>query len=166
MDMDDYKEHNNIKNNHEHFMRMALELAKEAFNDDETPVGAVVVSPAGKVIGRGRNRREKEKRTTAHAEIEAINDACAAFNDWRLTDCAIYVTLEPCPMCAGAILGARIYKLFYGARDEITGSCGSVTNIFMEPYGHKVQITGGILSADCGMILSDFFRQRRSREDA
>ena len=156
----------NTVNNHEQYMFMALELAQDAFKAGETPVGAVIVDETGRVIGRGRNRREKEKRATAHAEIEAINEACAALGDWRLTGCTLYVTLEPCPMCAGAVLGARIDKLFYGARDEHTGSCGSVTNIFMEPYGHKVQITGGILSADCGMILSDFFRQRRSREDA
>jgi len=145
-------------------MLMALELARDAFEAGETPVGAVIVDDTGKVIGRGRNRREKEKRATAHAEIEAINDACTALGDWRLTGCSLYVTLEPCPMCAGAVLGARINKLFYGARDGLTGSCGSVTNIFMEPYNHKVQITGGILDADCGMILSDFFKKRRSRE--
>ena len=146
---------------HENYMFMALDLARDAFDDGETPVGAVVTNIAGTVIGRGRNRREKEKRVSAHAEIEAINDACDTLGDWRLQGCTLYVTLEPCPMCAGAILGARIERLFYGARDKLTGSCGSITNIFMEPYGHKVQVTGGILGEACGVILSDFFKKRR-----
>jgi tRNA(adenine34) deaminase len=97
----------------------------------------------------------------AHAEIEAITAACRVIGDWRLGGCSIYVTLEPCPMCAGAIIMSRIDKLFYGARDELTGSCGSVLNLFMEPYGHNTQITGGILESECSALLTGFFRKLR-----
>jgi len=142
-------------------MSIALELAREAKEDGEAPVGCVVVDARGVVRGRGRNRREKEKAATAHAEIEAINNACLALGDWRLSGCSLYVTLEPCPMCAGAVMMSRISKLFYGARDELTGSCGSVMNLFMEPYGHSVQITGGILAEECSAVLSGFFRMLR-----
>ena len=146
---------------HEYYMSIALELAREAKEDGEAPVGCVVVDALGVVRGRGRNRREKEKAATAHAEIEAINNACLALGDWRLSGCSLYVTLEPCPMCAGAVIMSRISKLFYGARDELTGSCGSVMNLFMEPYGHSVQITGGILVDECSAILSSFFKTLR-----
>jgi len=140
---------------------MALALAREAGDDGETPVGCVIADAGGAVIGRGRNRREKEKTATAHAEIEAINDACGAIGDWRLSGCSLYVTLEPCPMCAGAMIMSRIGKVFYGARDEMTGSCGSVVNLFMEPYGHSAQITGGILSDECSDVLTGFFKTLR-----
>ena len=146
---------------HERYMSIALELAKEAAEDGDTPVGCVVVDTAGTVIGRGRNRREKEKSATAHAELEAISDACKTLDDWRLFGCSLYVTLEPCPMCAGAIIMSRISKVFFGARDELTGSCGSVLNLFMEPYGHSTQITGGVLADDCSALLSGFFRTLR-----
>jgi len=144
------------------FMRSAIKLAQEAGEDGEAPVGCVVVDAGGNVIGCGRNRREKEKSATAHAEIEAINEACKALGDWRLSGCSLYVTLEPCPMCAGAIIMSRIEKLFYGARDELTGSCGSVLNLFMEPYGHHTQITGGILAEECSALLTGFFKGLRS----
>ena len=146
---------------HEDYMSMALALAREAEDDGETPVGCVIADAGGAVIGRGRNRREKEKTATAHAEIEAINDACGAIGDWRLSGCSLYVTLEPCPMCAGAMIMSRIGKVFYGARDEMTGSCGSVVNLFMEPYGHSAQITGGILSDECSDVLTGFFKTLR-----
>jgi len=146
---------------HEDYMRQALELAREAADDGEAPVGCVITDKDGKIIGRGRNRREREKLATAHAEIEAIVEACKARGDWRLTDCTIYVTLEPCPMCAGAIIMSRISRLFYGARDELTGSCGSVINLFMEAYGHKTQITGEVLSDECAKLLSGFFKNLR-----
>jgi len=146
---------------HEHYMSIALELAREAVGDGETPVGCVVVDAAGVVIGRGRNRRERKKQATAHAELEAINDACITYGDWRLNGCTLYVTLEPCPMCAGAIIMSRIDRVFYGARDELTGSCGSVINLFMEPYGHSTQITGGILPDECSGLLTGFFRDLR-----
>jgi len=146
---------------HDYYMSIALSLAKEAGVDGEAPVGCVVVDTNGAVIGRGRNRREKAKSALAHAELEAIEDACNTLNDWRLSDCSLYVTLEPCPMCAGAIIMSRISKVFFGAKDELTGSCGSVINLFMESYGHSIQITGGILANDCSELLSEFFRALR-----
>ena len=147
---------------HEDYMQQALALAKEAGADGEAPVGCVIVDAAGVVIGRGRNRREKEKSATAHAEIEAINEACRMTGDWRLTGCSLYVTLELCPMCAGAIIMSRIDRVFYGARDELTGSCGGVINLFMEPYGHSTQITGGILADECAALLTEFFKKLRA----
>lgn len=152
---------------HEDYMRFALELAREAAEDGETPVGCVIINAAGDVIGNGRNRREKEKLATAHAEIEAITEACKAFGDWRLSGCTLYVTLEPCPMCAGAIIMSRIGKVYYGARDTLSGSCGSVINLFMESYGHSTQITGGILANECSAVLSGFFENiRKNRGDS
>ena len=148
---------------HEEYMQMAIELAGKAGEDGEAPVGAIVVDSIGQVIGRGRNRREAQKISTAHAEIEAIHEACRSIADWRLSGCTLYVTLEPCPMCAGAIIMSRIDKLFYGARDELTGSCGSILNLFMEPYGHSTQITGGILETECSALLTEFFRKLRYR---
>ena len=147
---------------YEHYMQYALALAREAGDDGEAPVGCVVVDAAGNIIGRGRNRREKEKSAMAHAELEAIEDACKTLGDWRLNGCSLYVTLEPCPMCAGAIIMSRVSKLFYGARDELTGSCGSVVDLFMEPYGHSTQITGGTLAAECAAVLTEFFSNLRA----
>jgi len=147
----------------EKYMRQALSLAQEAGADGEAPVGCVVVDATGNVIGRGRNRREKETSATAHAELEAIAEACKTIGDWRLADCSLYVTLEPCPMCAGAVIMSRIDKLCYGARDELTGSCGSVINLFMEPYGQNTQIIGGILAEECAELLSAFFKTLRDR---
>ena len=146
---------------HEYYMRIALGLAREAGEDGEAPIGCVIVDSGGDVIGRGRNSREKEKSAIAHAEILAISDACKRTGDWRLSGCSMYVTLEPCPMCAGAVIMSRIEKVFYGAREEQTGSCGSVMNLFMEPYGHGVQITGGILADECSALLSGFFSKLR-----
>jgi len=142
-------------------MQLALDLAEEAASDGETPVGCVVVNDDGVVIGRGRNRREKNRTATAHAEIEAMDAACRVIGDWRLSGCSLYVTLEPCPMCAGAIIMSRLDKLYYGARDEITGSCGSVLNLFMENFGHKVEVTGGIFAGRSAELLSDFFKNLR-----
>jgi len=149
--------------NNEKCMRQALSLAQEAGADGEAPVGCVVVDASGNVIGRGRNRREKVNSATAHAELEAIAEACKTLGDWRLSGCSLYVTLEPCPMCAGAVIMSRIDKLCYGARDELTGSCGSIFNLFMEPYGQKTQITGGILADECAELLSAFFKTLRDR---
>jgi len=146
---------------HDYYMSLALELAREAKEDGEAPVGCVIADKSGAVVGRGRNRREREKRATAHAELEAINEACGALADWRLSGCTLYVTLEPCPMCAGAIIMSRVSKVFYGARDDLTGSCGSVVNIFMEPYGHSTQLTGGLLADECAELLTGFFRELR-----
>ena len=147
---------------HEFYMRNALELAEEALESGEVPVGCVIVDSGGSVIGTGRNRREETRRATAHAEIEALDCACRARGDWRLEDCSMYVTLEPCPMCAGAIINARIGKLIYGAREENSGSCGSVINLFMENYGFSPQITGGVLADECASVLRRFFENRRN----
>jgi len=143
------------------YMSLALTLAQEAREDGEAPVGCVITDNAGAIIGCGRNRREKEKNAIAHAELEAITSACKALGDWRLTGCSLYVTLEPCPMCAGAIIMARIGKVFFGTRDALTGSCGSVINLFMEPYAHSTKITGGILADECSAILTGFFNKVR-----
>lgn len=144
----------------EKFMSAALELAREAGEAGEIPVGCVIVR-AGKIIARGRNRREEGKNALAHAEIEAIAEACSALGDWRLADCTLYVTLEPCPMCAGAVINARVGELVYGAREENTGSCGSVINLFEENYGHKPKIYGGVLSGECAALLREFFEKVR-----
>ena len=148
----------------EGYMELALELAAEAAEAGEIPVGCVIADAAGTVIGRGRNRREESGLATAHAEIEAIEQACRETGGWRLDGCAMYVTLEPCPMCAGAVINSRISALYYGAKDEITGSCGSVINLFMERYGHSPKIIGGVMEKECSGLLTDFFR--RVREDA
>ena len=147
--------------NHEEFMSIAIDLAIEAGKKSESPVGCIIIDSSGNVIGRGLNRREVSKSAIAHAEIEAISDACDYLGDWRLSGCSLYVTLEPCPMCAGAIIMSRVDKVFYGAKDELTGSCGSIINLFMEPYGHKVEVTGGILADKCGVLLTEFFAKLR-----
>ena len=145
----------------EEYMSAALELAALAAAEGEVPVGCVVVSPDGEIIGTGRNRREGGHDATAHAEIEAIREACRYTGSWRLDGCSLYVTLEPCPMCAGAIINSRISKLFYAAREERTGSCGSVINLFMEPYGHEPQIVGGILEEESTNLMRGFFKSLR-----
>lgn len=145
---------------HEQFMSYALEMAKEAYDDGEVPVGAVIVKN-GEIIAKGRNRREKEKNALLHAEIDAINNACKALNGWRLWECEIYVTLEPCPMCAGAIINAHIPNVYFGAYDFKNGSCKTVVNLFELPYGFKPQCTGGILEKECSEILKSFFKKLR-----
>ena len=146
---------------HEEYMALALELAKEAAAEGDVPVGCIIVSPDGEIIGRGRNRREQNCDATAHAEVEAIREANKALGTWRLHGCSMYVTLEPCPMCAGAIINSRLTKLFYGSREENSGSCGSVINLFMERYGHSPQIVGGILDDECKSVLKEFFEKLR-----
>ena len=147
-------------NDKEKFMREALKLAQEAFDEGEVPVGAVIVRN-GEIIAKGRNRREKSKNALWHAETDAINNACGALGGWRLWNCEIYVTLEPCPMCAGAILNAHIPKVFFGAYDFKNGSCGTITNLFEMPYNFKPQFEGGILQEECADILKRFFKQLR-----
>ena len=146
---------------HEEYMSMALDLAKDAAEKGDVPVGCVIVSPDGEIIGKGRNRREQNCDATAHAEVEAIREANKKLGTWRLHGCSMYVTLEPCPMCVGAIINSRIAKLFYGSREENSGSCGSVINLFMERYGHSPQIVGGIMDDECKAVLKEFFEKLR-----
>ena len=149
----------------EEYMALALELAGEAAAEGEVPVGCVIAGPDGTVIGSGRNRREKGSDATAHAEIEAIRSACAALGSWRLNGCSLYVTLEPCPMCAGAVINARISRLYYGAKEPNSGCCGSILNLFMEPFGYHPRIEGAVLEEACAAQLRRFFESRRSKEE-
>ena len=146
---------------HEAYMRMALELAREAAENGEVPVGCVIADADGRVIGRGRNRREESADATAHAEIEAIREAGETLGSWRLDGCTLYVTLEPCPMCAGAIINARVPALVYGAADAVSGSCGSVIDLFFERYGHHPQVLGGVLGEEAAALLRAFFSALR-----
>ncbi|HBD86820.1 MAG TPA: tRNA-specific adenosine deaminase [Clostridiales bacterium] len=143
------------------YMRMALKRAAESAAAGEVPVGCVIADCAGTVIGEGRNRREECSDAVAHAEIEAIRQACARIGSWRLSDCTLFVTLEPCPMCAGAVINARIPRLVYGAKEAATGSCGSVINLFEERYGHRPAIYGGVLSEECEELMRNFFQKLR-----
>lgn len=145
----------------EDYMHKALELAREAYDAGEVPVGCVITDRDGNIIGRGRNRREESHDATQHAEIEAIRAACKKLGDWRLESCTLYVTLEPCPMCAGAIINSRIPTVVYGAKDANTGSCGSVINLFEERYGHKPAIYGGVGEKASAELLKSFFDKRR-----
>ena len=144
----------------EQFMEAALELARQAFAEGEVPVGCVIVRE-GQIVGKGRNRRETEKSALAHAEIEAIADACRTLGGWRLWECTLYVTLEPCPMCAGAIVNARIPRVVYGASDSKCGACGSVCDIFSMEFNHHPQVTVGVLEQACSELLQSFFKQLR-----
>lgn len=146
----------------ERFMRRALELAAEAAAEGEVPVGAVIVR-GDEVIAEGRNRREVGKQALAHAEIEAIHRACAALGGWRLSGCTLYVTLEPCPMCAGAVINARLDRVVYGTADPKAGSCGSLTDLFAMPFNHQPQCVRGVLEKECAAALREFFRTLRQR---
>ena len=146
---------------HESYMNEALALAREAAEAGEVPVGCVVVGPQGDVIGRGRNRRAEKSDATAHAEIEAIREACSSLGDWRLEGCSLYVTLEPCPMCAGAIINARVPAVFYGAREPESGACGSVIDLFFERFGHAPRVSAGLCGEACAGLLKEFFREKR-----
>lgn len=145
-----------------YFMQQALSLAREAAKDGEVPVGCVIVCK-GNIVGRGRNRRETGKTALGHAEIEAIADACKNLGGWRLWECSMYVTLEPCPMCAGAIINARIPKVFIGARDEKSGACGSVCDLFSMEFNHHPQAEFGLLEEASKALLAEFFRDLRHR---
>ena len=142
-------------------MQEALRLAEEAAGHGEVPVGCVVTDAAGNIIGRGRNRREEAHDATAHAELEAIRQACRATGDWRLDDCSIYVTLEPCPMCTGAIISARIPRVVFGAKEENTGSCGSVIDLFSERYSHRPAVFSGVCAKESKILLQQFFQNQR-----
>ena len=144
----------------EEYRRQALALAEEAAGHGDVPVGCVVVKD-GAVIGRGCNRREERGDAVAHAEVEAIRQACRAVGGWNLHDCALYVTLEPCPMCAGAIINARVGTVCYGARDEKAGACGSVLDLFAERFNHRPRVYGGVLKEECAALLQDFFHDLR-----
>lgn len=147
------------------FMKEALSLAAQSAAEGEVPVGAVVVID-GRIVGRGRNRREKDKNALAHAELEAINEACRTLGGWRLWQCDMYVTLEPCPMCTGAIINSRIKRLVYGASDYKAGSCGSVVNLFDLPYNHRPEMISGFMQEECSAMLTDFFRALRNSKSA
>ena len=145
----------------EAMMRLALQQAQAAFDAGEVPVGCVIADREGRIIGKGRNRREETHRADAHAEIEAIGEACAALGTWHLEDCTLYVTLEPCPMCAGAIINARVPTVVFGAREANFGSCGSVIDLFSERYGHRPAVYPGVLCGECAAALRDFFKGKR-----
>ena len=147
----------------EKFMKAALKLAHKAAEEGEVPVGCVVVCD-GKIVGRGRNRRETKKTALGHAEIEAIGKACRKLGGWRLHRCDLYVTLEPCPMCTGAIINARIRTVYYGAPDPKAGSCGTLTNLFDLPYNHRPEVVAGLMEEACAQELRAFFRALRARK--
>ena len=149
----------------EKYMEAALRLGRKAAEEGEVPVGAVVVCD-GQIVGRGRNRREGKKNALHHAEIEAIGKACKKLGGWRLHKCDLYVTLEPCPMCAGAIINARIKTVYYGAPDPKAGSCGTLVNLFALPYNHKPAVVAGVLEDECADVLRAFFRALRERRRA
>ena len=142
------------------YMGKALELAAEAAAEGEVPVGCVIVC-RDEIVGQGRNRREKGKTALAHGEIEAIGQACEKLGGWRLWECTLYVTLEPCPMCAGAIINARIPRVVYGASDSKCGACGSVCNLFSMEFNHHPAVEAGLRAEEAGQLLSDFFRNLR-----
>lgn len=142
------------------FMTKALELAKISFDEGEVPVGAVVVKN-GEIVGTGRNRRELGKNALYHAEIEAIDNACKRLGGWRLWECELYVTLEPCPMCAGAIINSRIKTVYFGAYDKKAGSFGSIIDFNNIEYNHKPEIVAGVMEDECSKMLTDFFKQLR-----
>ncbi len=148
------------------FMQKALELAKKAFDEDEVPIGAVVVRN-GEIVGTGYNKRDSEKNAILHAETVAIYNACEKLGGWRLWECDLYVTLEPCPMCTGAIINSRIRNVYYGAKNPKAGACGSVINLFDYPFNHKPNVTSGLLEEECSKIMTDFFlkvREKRKKE--
>lgn len=151
---------------HEEFMKIALAEAKKAFEKEEVPVGAVIIQN-GKVIAKAHNLKETKNDTTYHAEILAIQKASKKLKKWRLTDCEMYVTLEPCSMCAGALINCRLKKLYIGTMDTKTGACGSVLNLLEDyKFNHEVKVETGILQEDCEKILKDFFKfLRKKRKD-
>ena len=144
----------------QHFMEKALALAREAAAEGEVPVGCVIVRK-GEIVGKGRNRREKDKSALAHAEIEAIREACENLGGWRLWECTLYVTLEPCPMCAGAIINARIPRVVYGASDKKFGACGSVCSLFSMAFNHHPTVEAGILEEEAAALMTEFFQNLR-----
>lgn len=145
---------------YQHFMRIAIEQAKLAYSIGEVPVGAVITK-GDEIISTAFNRRETGKNALYHAELDAIDKACEILGGWRLWQCELFVTLEPCPMCTGAVINARIPKVIFGAYDKKAGSCGSIVNLFDFPYNHKSELVGGILENECSQMLSEFFKELR-----
>ncbi len=145
------------------FMKYALDLAKQSAIEGEVPVGAIVVCD-GKIVGEGRNRREIVKNALHHAEIEAIDNACKNLGGWRLWKCDLYVTLEPCPMCAGAIINSRIKNVYFGAKDEKNGAVVSAAQLFVMNFTHKPQYEGEIMEEECAQVLSNFFKELRKKK--
>ena len=143
-------------------MHHALSLAAEASSSGEVPVGCVICDTSGSIIGKGRNRCIEKHDATAHAEIEAIREASASMGDWRLEGCTLFVTLEPCPMCAGAIMNSRIRTVVFGARDPVKGACGSIVDLFSENFPDKAAVYSGVLAEESAKVLSDFFKQVRN----
>ena len=143
-----------------YFMEQALALAKEAAAEGEVPVGCVIVRE-GTIVGRGRNRRETHRTALGHAEIEAIGQACETLGGWRLWDCTLYVTLEPCPMCAGAIINARIPRVVFGASDDKCGACGSVCDLFSMDFNHQPAVEKGLMEEEAAALLTEFFQDLR-----
>ena len=148
---------------HEDYMREALALAREAMEEGEVPVGCVVVWDDGRIVGRGRNRREQDHAALAHAELEAIRQANETLGGWRLHKATLYVTLEPCPMCAGGIINARIPQVWYGAADSKAGCCGSVLDLFSAPFNHHPEVHSGLLEEECSALLQCFFQRLRTK---
>ena len=146
------------------FMKAAIREAKKAMEKDEVPIGAVIVQD-GKIIARGHNTRQKTQNAVNHAEMIAIQKACKKVGSWRLIDCDIYVTLEPCPMCAGAIINSRISNVYFGAYDQKAGCTGTLYNLPVdERFNHRAKVEGGIMEQECANLLSDFFKQKRAKQ--
>ncbi|MCL1807389.1 MAG: nucleoside deaminase [Oscillospiraceae bacterium] len=143
-------------------MAEALALARKAAEEGEVPVGCVIIRD-GVIVGRGYNTREREQNALGHAELNAIAEACKTVGFWRLPDCEMFVTLEPCPMCAGAVINARLGKLCYGASDPKAGACGSVIDLFSHPFNHKPEIISGIMAEESAALLSGFFKKLREK---
>ena len=148
--------------NHSKYMKVALKLAKKGAKKGEIPIGAVIVRD-GKIISKAHNLREKSNLATGHAEIIAIEKANKAIKSWRLDSCTLYVTIEPCPMCAGAIIQSRIKNVIYGAKDIKSGAHESITNLFDLPFNHKVKVESGIMEKECGEIITGFFKNKRKK---
>ena len=147
----------------EAYMREAITLAEAALDAGEVPVGCVIADAAGVIVSRGQNTRERSRSALGHAELFAIDEACRARGDWRLDDCTLFVTLEPCPMCTGAIINARIGRVVFGAREERFGSCGSVVDLFSENYGFHPAVYKGVLEDECQALMERFFKTMRKK---
>lgn len=152
-----------MENKDLYYMKASLELARLALDIGEVPVGALIIDKNGEVISKAYNLRENKKNAVAHAEVLAIKQACEALGDWRLSGCTLYVTLEPCPMCTGAIVNSRIKRVVFGAYDMQAGCCGSVANFNAYPFNHSFEITGGVMEDECRELLTVFFDKKRKK---